>query len=62
MWGWLMFGGVVLVVAALLGWRNANHDYTAGSGLFKNSDDNLEKEKHMDASDFNYYNKTGKQK
>lgn len=45
--------GVLLVVGAV---RMANHSYTRGSGLFKNSEHNLEKEKHLDVSDYQYYN------
>lgn len=48
---------IVLVAAAI---RNANQGYTLGSGMFKSSDGNLEKDKHMDSSEYNYYDKDGK--
>lgn len=59
---WLIFLGIMIAIFVLLGWRNANQNYTAGSGLFKHSDYNLQKDEHMDASDYNYYNKTDKLK
>ncbi len=61
MWGWFILLAVV-VVAVILGMRNANHSYTIGSGMFKNSDDNLNKDEHIDVSDFDYYNKKDKLK
>ena len=57
----LLFVGAV-VIAAILGFRNANHNYTVGGGMFKNGDDNLNKDEHLDVSDFNYYNKHDKLK
>ena len=50
---------VIIVIAAL---RNANQDYTMGSNMFKNSDNNLEKDNHVDPADYDYYNKKGKLK
>lgn len=50
---------VVVVIAAL---RNANQNYTMGSNMFKNSDNNLEKDEHIDPADYDYYNKKGKMK
>ena len=35
--------------------RNSNHNYTIGSGLFKTSEYNLDKDEHVDSSDYNYY-------
>ncbi len=58
-WGWLVFV-VIFVVMGVAGARGANHNYTQGSNLFKQSDDNLEKDKHLDVSDYDYYNKDGK--
>ena len=60
-WGWLVIS-VVVVGTGLAKVRNANHDYTAGSGMFKRDDNNLEKDKHLDVSDYDYYNKKGKLK
>lgn len=53
---------IVIVIGIISGIRNANHSYTIGSGMFKYSDDNLNKDKKLDASDFNYYNKKDKLK
>ena len=53
---------IVIVIGIISGIRNANHSYTIGSGMFKNSNDNLEKGKHVDISDFEYYNKEDKLK
>jgi hypothetical protein len=39
-----------------VGVQSANHGYTMGSGLFKKSEANLEKEAHLDVSDYDYYN------
>lgn len=50
---------IVLVAAAMSG---ANQGYTIGGGMFKNSDNNLNKDEHMDSSDYNYYDKDGKLK
>ena len=59
---WLIFLGIMIAIFVVLGLRNANQNYTIGSGMFKRSDDNLQKDEHMDASDFNYYNDTDKMK
>ena len=55
----LIVGVVILFVVGI---RKANHNYTLGSGMFKNSDNNLERDKYNDPSDFNYYNKNDKLK
>jgi hypothetical protein len=60
-WGWLVIL-VVFVGTGVAKVRTANHDYTAGSGMFKRDDNNLEKDKHLDVSDYDYYNKKGKLK
>ena len=60
-WGWLVIL-VVVVGTGVAKVRNANHDYTAGSGMFKRDDNNLEKDKHLDVSDYDYYNNKGKLK
>ena len=56
--GAILAGGVILalIVAAR---RNMNHNYTIGSGMFKMSEGNLEKGKHVDPADYNYYNNKG---
>lgn len=59
---WIVFLIIVIGVFAIIGWRNANENYTAGSGLFKRSDDNLSKDEHLDPSDYNYYNSKDKLK
>lgn len=53
---------VIIVFFVVVGLRAANQNYTAGSGLFKRSDNNLEKDEHLDISDYNYYNNKDKLK
>ena len=60
-WGWLVIL-VVVVGTGVAKVRNANHDYTAGSGMFKRDDNNLEKDKHLDVSDYEKKKKKGKLK
>ena len=55
---WLVFVVVIILVLALAV-RNMNHNYTAGKGMFKNSDNNLEKDEKMDASDYDYFDDKG---
>lgn len=51
---------VVLILAlVIVARRNMNHNYTIGSGMYKMSDNNLEKDKHVDPADFDYYNSKG---
>ncbi|MEE1055720.1 MAG: hypothetical protein UH239_00535 [Acutalibacteraceae bacterium] len=47
--------GVVIIA------RNTSNDYNAGSGMFKNSEFNIE-EKNKDFSDVEYYGKSNKMK
>ena len=51
---------VVIIILVVIAIRNANQNYTIGGGMFKNSDNNLNKDEHMDSSDYNYYDKDGK--
>ena len=53
---------VVVIVFLIVGFRNANQNYTIGSGMFKNSDNNLDRDEHLDPSDYDYYNKKDKLK
>ena len=53
---------VVIIILVVVGMRNANQNYTIGGGMFKNSDNNLNKDEHMDSSDYDYYDKDGKLK
>ena len=53
---------VVIIILVVIAIRNANQNYTIGGGMFKNSDNNLNKDEHMDSSDYNYYDKDGKLK
>lgn len=53
---------VVIIILVAIAIRNANQNYTIGGGMFKNSDNNLNKDEHMDSSDYNYYDKDGKLK
>lgn len=55
-----VFGLLFIALIVILGIRNANHGYTAGSNLFKSSEANLAGEEHLDPSDYEYYNKNGK--
>ena len=59
MWLWICSFAVVLIICGVAYARNANHNYTAGSGMFKNSEDNLNEE-DKEFSDVNYYNKDDK--
>ncbi len=61
---WSLIGSIALAVGLLilivvLARRNMNHNYTIGSGMFKMSDDNLEKDEHLDVSDYNFYDDKG---
>ncbi len=58
----VVFFVIFIIVMLVLAARNMNHGYTIGSGMFKSSDDNLEKDKHLDPADYNYYDKDGKKK
>ncbi len=53
---------IIIIVLIVVAVRNANQNYTIGGGMFKNSDNNLNKDEHMDSSDYNYYDKDGKLK
>ncbi len=61
MFGWIILLGIIVFVV-LLGVRKANENYTVGSGLFKRSENNLEKDEKVDPSDYNYYNDKDKLK
>ena len=50
---------VVIILIVVLARRNMNHNYTIGSGMFKMSDDNLQKDEHLDSADYNYYDNKG---
>ena len=59
-----LIGGIALVVVVyviivVVARRNMNHNYTVGSGLFKMSDNNLQKKEHLDSADYNYYDNKG---
>ena len=61
---WSLIGSIALAVGLLIlivvrARRNMNHNYTIGSGMFKMSEGNLEKGKHVDPADYNYYNNKG---
>ena len=55
--GFLLLSAIVNTMA--IARRNINHGYTSGSGMWKNSDNNLEKDKHLDPADYNYYDDKG---
>lgn len=56
--GWIVFG-ILVVLMGVVAARNMNHNYTAGSGMFKKDDNNLEKDEYMDSSDYNYFDDKG---
>ncbi len=49
----------LIIVFVVIARRNMNHNYTIGSGMFKMSDDNLQKDEHLDSADYNYYDNKG---
>lgn len=61
---WLCTIGGIVVLVIILAFafsRMTNDDYHAGSGMFKNSEYNLDDEK-KDFCDVEYFNKDGKMK
>ncbi len=58
---WVVFAAL-LIFFAVAAVRNMNHKYTAGSGMFKNSEGYLDDDKKRDVSDYNYYDDEGKMK
>ena len=61
---WLCTIGGIVVLVIILAFafsRMTNDDYHAGSGMFKNSEYDLDDEK-KDFSDVEYFNKDGKMK
>lgn len=61
-WVWIIIGlAAVIAIGAGIFWCNSNYNYTAGSGMFKNSKYNLNDDK-KDISDVEYYNKKDKLK
>lgn len=61
----LIFGliilAIVIVIMAVAYSRSMNDSYHAGSGMFKNSEYNLNEEE-KDISDVEYFNRKGKMK
>lgn len=56
--GWLVFWLLVVVaIIAIAVRRTYNHNYRIGSGLFKNSEDNLDEKDEF--CDKDYYDKDG---
>ncbi len=55
----LMLCAAIVIGMAIIARRNMNHNYTAGSGMFKRSDDNLKKQEYVDPSEYDYYNNDG---
>ena len=61
---WEFIAGVIIIIAVILfllvvALRNMNHNYPIGSGMFKMSENNLEKDKHLDSADYNFYDDDG---
>lgn len=63
-WLYIIGGLVVIVIILALAFsRRTNDDYHAGSGIFKNSDYDLDDDKDKkDFCDVEYFNKDGKMK
>lgn len=59
LWVLLLLGLIVIIVVVFA--RNTSNDYNAGSGMFKNSEFNIE-EKTKDFSDVEYYDRPNKMK
>ncbi len=56
--GWLLIPLLILVaIIAVAVYRNANVNYRTGSGMFKNSEYNLDDQDEL--SDKDYYNEEG---
>ena len=53
----IIFMAVVVILIAITFRRNANHNYRTESGLFKNSEFNLDEKEEL--SDKDYYDKDG---
>lgn len=61
-WMYIIGGLVVIVIILALAFsRRTNDDYHAGSGIFKNSEYDLDDDK-KDFCDVEYFNKDGKMK
>lgn len=61
-WIWIFIGLAVIVIILAIAFSRTNNDnYSAGSGMFKNSDYNLDEDK-KDFSEVEYFNKKGKMK
>lgn len=61
-WIWIFIGLAVIVIILAIAFSRVNNDnYSAGSGMFKNSDFNLDEDK-KDFSEVEYFNKKGKMK
>ena len=58
---WLIISAIVIVIIAVAYSRSMNDSYHAGSGMFKNSEYNLNEEE-KDISDVEYFNRKGKMK
>lgn len=59
---WIFLAVAIIVIIVFAALRNVNQNYTMGSNMFKNSDNNLEKDEHVDPADYDYYNKKDKMK
>lgn len=59
---WLVVLVIVVVLMVIGKARNADTGYTIGRNMFKNSDNNLEKDNKLDFSDHDYYNDRDKLK
>lgn len=61
MWILLILLLLLVAIGIVVIARNTSNDYNAGSGMFKNSEFNIE-EKNKDFSDVEYYDKSNKMK
>ena len=59
---WMIVLVVIVILRVVVRVRNMDASWTQGSNFFKDSEYNLEKDKNLDPSDYDYYNKKGKMK
>lgn len=61
---WILYIGLLIVVVIIIAVaysRTSNDGYHAGSGMFKNSENNLD-DSRKDICDVDYFNRDGKMK
>ena len=53
---------VIFILIMAVARRNMNHNYTHVKGMFKMSEYTLDKDEHLDPSDYNFYDDDGLKK